>query len=293
MFKPDVVVTSSIMMQKVETVVEMRRVAQDLKARAGRLALVSTMGALHEGHAALIKAAKEASGAVVVSVFTNPLAFGPNEPVATYPKSLEADLELCASLGVDAVFAPSAEEIYPKGFSSYVSEEAVSKSLCGVSRPTHFKGVTTLMVKLLNVIHPTVAVFGQKDYQQVAVVRKMASDLGFDIDLIVVPTVRSADGLALGVRNRELTALQRTEASSLSKALFRGKEMVASGVRSTDRVVAEATHILSQNRRIRIIYIATVDVATMEPMREIIPGRTMLAIAAWIDEIRLIDNIVL
>ena len=281
------------MMQKVETVVEMRRVAQDLKARAGRLALVSTMGALHEGHAALIKAAKEASGAVVVSVFTNPLAFGPNEPVATYPKSLEADLELCASLGVDAVFAPSAEEIYPKGFSSYVSEEAVSKSLCGVSRPTHFKGVTTLMVKLLNVIHPTVAVFGQKDYQQVAVVRKMASDLGFDIDLIVVPTVRSADGLALGVRNRELTALQRTEASSLSKALFRGKEMVASGVRSTDRVVAEATHILSQNRRIRIIYIATVDVATMEPMREIIPGRTMLAIAAWIDEIRLIDNIVL
>ena len=281
------------MMQKVETVVEMRRVAQDLKARAGRLALVSTMGALHEGHAALIKAAKEASGAVVVSVFTNPLAFGPNEPVATYPKSLEADLELCASLGVDAVFAPSAEEIYPKGFSSYVSEEAVSKSLCGVSRPTHFKGVTTLMVKLLNVIRPTVAVFGQKDYQQVAVVRKMASDLGFDIDLIVVPTVRSADGLALGVRNRELTALQRTEASSLSKALFRGKEMVASGVRSTDRVVAEATHILSQNRRIRIIYIATVDVATMEPMREIIPGRTMLAIAAWIDEIRLIDNIVL
>ena len=281
------------MMQKVETVPEMRRLALDLRARVGRVALVSTMGALHEGHAALIKAAKEGAGAVVVSIFTNPLAFGPNEPIATYPKSLDADLALCESLGVDVVFVPSVEEMYPKGFSSYVTEEAVSKSLCGVSRPTHFKGVTTLMVKLLNVIRPSVAVFGQKDYQQVAVIRKMASDLGFDIELIVVPTVRSPDGLALGVRNRELTALQRTEAVSLSKALFRAKEMVASGVRSTDRVVAEATHILSQNRRVRIIYIATVDVGTMEPMRDLVPGRTMLAIAAWVDEVRLIDNIVL
>ena len=280
-------------MQKVESIADMRMLAAQLKAKSGWLALVPTMGALHEGHAALIDAAKTQSGAVVVSIFINPLAFGPNEPLGNYPKSLEADLALCESMGVDAVFIPSVDEIYPKGYSTYVNEEAVSRGLCGPSRPNHFRGVTTLMVKLLNVIHPDVAVFGQKDVQQVAVIRKMAIDLGFELELTVVPTVRAADGLALGVRNLGMTTSQRGEALALSKALFRAKEMVASGVRSTDRVVAEATHILSQHRRVRIIYISTVDIATMEPMREIVPERTMLAIAAWVDEVRLIDNIVL
>ncbi len=280
-------------MQKVESVADMRRVASTLKANQGRLALVPTMGALHEGHAALISAAKEISGAVVVSIFVNPLAFGPNEPIASYPRNLEADLAICEALGVDAVFLPTVEEIYPKGYSTYVTEEAVSRNLCGISRPTHFRGVTTFMLKLLNMIRPDVAVFGQKDVQQVAVLRKMAADLGIEVELAVVPTVRAADGLALGVRNQGMTASMRGEALALSRALFKAKEMVASGVRSTDRVVAEATHILSQHRRVRIIYISTVDIATMEPTREIVPDRTMLAIAAWIDEVRLIDNIVL
>jgi pantoate--beta-alanine ligase len=268
-------------MQKVESISDMRSLAAQLKAKSGWLTLVPTMGALHEGHA------------VVVSIFTNPLAFGPNEPVSAYPKSLEADLALCESMGVDAVFMPTVEEIYPKGYSTYVTEEVVSKNLCGPSRPTHFRGVTTFMVKLLNVIHPDLAVFGQKDVQQVAIIRKMAADLGFNLELTVVPTVRAGDGLALGVRNQGMTPTMRGEALALSRALFRAKEMVASGVRSTDRVVAEATHILSQHRRVRIIYISTVDVTTMEPMREIVPDRTMLAIAAWVDEVRLIDNIIL
>lgn len=280
-------------MQKITTVAEMRTAASAVRAAGKTIALVTTQGALHTGQEALIRAAAARADVVVVSIFVNPPQFAPNELVANYPRSLDEDLALCERCGAAIVFAPATEEIYPRGFSTYITEEFLSKPLCGQSRPTHFRGVATLMAKFFNVIHPHFAYFGQKTAQRAAVTRKMAADLHFDVEVVVVPTARDADGLAAGVRNREFTASQRLEALALSKALRKAKEMFDSGVRSPDRLIAEATHILSQHRRVRIIYIAIVDIMTMEPVREVAPGRAMLAIAAWVDEARLIDNVVL
>jgi len=280
-------------MQKIVTVSEMRALAAQLKAEGRSIALVATQGALHAGQEALIRAAGERADVVVVSVFVNPLQFGPNEPLAHYPRRFEADLALCEAAGADVVFAPAPEEIYPRGYSTYVTEDVTSRVLCGPSRPTHFRGVTTLMAKLFNLIRPDFAFFGQKTAQRAAVVRKMAGDLGFDVEVVVVPTAREADGLAAGVRNTEFTASQRQEALAIHAALKKAKEMVDAGVRSPDRLIAEATHIMGQRRRVRVIYVTIVDVATMETVREVVPGRTLLAIAVWVDEVRLIDNVVL
>ncbi len=280
-------------MEKVETVEKMRALSARLRTRKGGLSLVSTMGALHAGHEALIAAAVSAGGAVVVSVFANPLSFGSNENIGDFPRSLEADLARCARLGVSAVFAPAVEEIYPKGFSTYVTEERVSKPLCGISRPSHFRGVATFAAKLLNIVGPSRLYLGQKDAQHVAVLRKVAADLNYDVEIVVVPTVREADGLAAAVPNADLTPGQRQEALSLGKSLRRVKEMVDNGVLSTDRLVAEATHILGQHRRVRLIYASIVDRDTMEAVREVVPDQTLLCLAAWLDEVRLTDNVVL
>lgn len=280
-------------MQKLTTVSEMRTAAAALKAQGRSIALVATQGALHAGQEALIRAATQKADVVVVSIFVNPLQFGPNEVLANYPRSFDADLKLCEASGAHLVFAPTTEEMYPRGYSTYVGEEGTAKPLCGLSRPTHFRGVTTMMAKLFNIIRPDCAIFGQKSAQRAAVVRKMAADLHFSVDIILVPTVRESDGLAAGVRNREFTASQRAAALALHEALIRAKQMADSGVRNPDRLIAEATHILSQHRRVRVIYVTIVNNHTMEPMREVEPGRSMLAIAAWVDEIRLIDNVVL
>jgi pantoate--beta-alanine ligase len=280
-------------METIDTVPSMRALAGKLRTKKGALTLVPTMGALHAGHEALIRAAVAAGAPVVVTLFVNPLSFGASENYAGYPRSREADLALCGRLGVAAVFAPSADEIYPRGFSTYVSEEAVSRTLCGVSRPTHFRGVATLMAKLFNIVGPDRVFVGQKDAQHAAVIRKVAADLNYKVELVVVPTVREADGLAAGVRNGELTPVLRQEALAISAALRKAGEMVEGGVRSNDRLIAEATHILGKNNRVRVIYVLIVDSATMEPIREVVPGRTLMCIAAWVNEIRLTDNAVL
>ncbi len=280
-------------MEIINTVAQMRSLAVQWKLERKTIALVATQGALHAGQEALIRAAKERAEVVVVSVFVNPLQFGPNELTAKYPRSFEKDVALCERCGATVVFAPAAEEIYPRGYSTYVMEETTSRLLCGPSRPTHFRGVTTLMAKFFNIMRPDVAVFGQKSVQRASVVKKMAADLDFGVEIVVVPTVREADGLAAGIRNVEFTTSQRQEALGIYAALKRAQEMAAAGVRSPDRIVAEATHILGDRRRLRIIYICVIDRETMEPMREVISGRSMLAIAAWVDEVRVIDNAVL
>jgi pantoate--beta-alanine ligase len=280
-------------MQTIESVSNMRALASRLRTSKGGLSLVPTMGALHSGHEALIGAAVAAGRPVVVSIFVNPLSFGSNENFAGYPRSLEADVALCSRLGADAVFAPATDEIYPRGYSTYVTEEVVSKPLCGVSRPTHFRGVTTFVAKLLNILGPSHVFVGQRDAQHVAVLRKMSADLNYSVEFVVSPVVREADGLVVTVRNRNLTQALRQEALSISKALVRAKEMVDSGVRSTDRLVAEVTHILGRHHRVRIIYASIVDPVTMETLREVVPGRTLLCIAAWVDEVRLTDNALL
>lgn len=280
-------------MQKIATVSEMRSLAAQFNAQGKKIALVATQGALHTGQEALIRAAAQRAEVVVVSIFVNPLQFGPNEVIAKYPRSLEGDLALCEACGADVIFAPSLEEMYPRGYSTYVAEDITSKPLCGISRPTHFRGVTTMMANLLNLIRPDCVFYGQKTAQRAAVVKKMTVDLHFDVEILVVPTVRESDGLAAGVHNRDFTSSQRTEALALYRALQRAKEMADAGVKSPDRLIAEATHILSQHRRVRVIYVTLVDRETMEPQREVVAGRSMLAIAAWVDEVRLIDNIVL
>jgi len=271
----------------------MRAAAAQLKAQGKTVALVPTMGALHAGQEALIRAAVAKADFVIVSLFVNPLQFGPNEVIANYPRSLPEDLQLCDTCGAHIAFLPTVAEMYPRGYSTFVVEEQMARALCGPSRPTHYRGVTTMMANFFNLIHPDYAYFGQKSAQRAAVVRKMASDLHFAVEIVVVPTVREADGLAAGVSNRGFTTSQRAEALALSKALKKVKEMTDAGVRNPDRLIAEATHILSQHRRVRIIYVAIVDAMTLEAAREATAGKTMMAIAAWVDEVRLIDNIML
>jgi pantoate--beta-alanine ligase len=280
-------------MQKIEAVHEMRSVAAQFQKTGKTVALVATSGALHAGHAALIATAEERADIVVVSVFVNPLAFGSSENLSAYPRRADVDVKFCEDLQVDVVFMPTAEEMFPRGFSTFVTEEVISKPLCGISRPTYFRGVTTGLAKLLNIVRPDVVVTGQRDAQQAAVVRKMIDDLCFGAEVVVTPIVRESDGLAFTVRNRELSPGQRQEALAIYGALVQAQEMVAQGVRSTDRIIAEVTHLLGERRRIRMIYVSMVDPVTMDPLREIVPGKTLLAIAAWIDEVRLIDNVAL
>jgi pantoate--beta-alanine ligase len=280
-------------MKKIESIAEMVAFAAELRAAGKTIGLVPTMGALHAGQEALMRTATVKADAVIVSLFVNPLQFGPSEVAAKYPRSLAADLKLCEAAGADCVFVPAEEEMFPRGYSTFVTEEIIAKPLCGPSRPTHFRGVSTVMVKLFTIIRPHFAFFGQKTAQQAAVVRKVSADLNLGVEIVMVPTVRELDGLAVGVRNRELTPSERNDALAISEALSKAKEMVEGGVRSTDRIVAEATHILGERRRIRLIYASLVDWQTMEPAREVIPGKTLLAIAVWVDEIRLIDNVIL
>jgi len=280
-------------MQVITSVFEMQSLALSLGAKGRLIGLVPTMGALHAGHLSLIEAARGKCDTVVVSIFVNPLQFSPSEDPAKYPRTPEADLALCEQAGADVVFMPSVDEIYPKGYSTHVTEEFISKPLCGVSRPNHFRGLLTMIAKLLNIVQPDTAFFGQKDAQQAAVVKKMVNDLHFCTDIVVCPTVREADGLAYSVKNPQLENFQREDATFIHKALVQAKQMVDAGTRSTDRIVAEATHLLGTRRRIRVIYISVVDRCTMEASREVIPGKNMMVIAAWVDEHRLVDNILL
>ena len=280
-------------MQTIQSVNEMQSHAIGLRSSGRLIGLVPTMGSLHEGHLQLVDIAKERADKVIVSIFVNPTQFGPSEDFAKYPRVLEADLEKCRERGVDIVFAPSAEEIYPKGYSTYVDEESLSSGLCGVSRPNHFRGVTTVCLKLFNITRPDIAVFGQKDAQQCAVIKKMIADLNVPTEVVVGPIHRDPDGLATSSRNAYLTDTQREAALTISKSLFTAQKMVQDGIRSVDRVMAEIIHTLSLSRRVRVIYVQIVDRETMEPMREVVPGKCIACVAAWVDQVRLIDNIAL
>jgi len=277
-------------MQKIEKIDAMREAAGALRQGGRRLALVPTLGALHAGHASLIRLAQTKADAVVVSTFVNPLQFGPSEDLSRYPRTAAPDAALCEQEKVEVLFAPTAEEMFPRGFSTLLQEDAVSKPLCGVARPALFRGVLTCWLKLFNIVQPAVVVLGEKDAQQVAVVRKVAADLLLPLEIVSGPTVRDADGLAVSARNRYLTPNQREEALAVFSALRKAKEMVEAGIKSPDRLVAEVTHLIAAKRRLRMIYIAVVDRHTMEPLREVVPGQCLLAISFWVDEVRLTDN---
>lgn len=255
---------------------------------ASPIVLVPTMGALHAGHSALIDAARERagkSGTVVVSIFVNPTQFGPNEDFAKYPRTQEADLARCAAHGADAVFMPSAAEMYPQGDSTIVDETVLSRGLCGDARPGHFRGVCTVVAKLFNIVRPDAAVFGEKDYQQLGVIRRMVRDLFFGIEIIGHPTVREPDGLAMSSRNRYLSAQDRELARHFPAALSQ-----AAHGHSSSEIVTEATRLIETGTGAAPQYVALVDAETLEPA-ESLDRPAVLAAAVKIGETRLIDNV--
>ena len=256
-----------------------------------KVGFVPTMGYLHEGHLSLIDLIREQSDQLIVSIFVNPTQFGVGEDLEKYPRDMERDLALCESRKVDLVFAPSIEDIYPPDASTFVGEEKVSSGLCGQARPTHFKGVTTICAKLFNLCRPQWVALGQKDAQQVVVLKRMIRDLHLPIEVVIGPTLREPDGLAMSSRNTCLNERQRKDALLINQSLLAGESLVKEkGVRNVDRVKAEVMTVLREGSLLRVNYAEVVNRETMELENEIEPGRSMLVVAAWVDSIRLIDN---
>ncbi len=259
--------------------------------RAGRtIGLVPTMGALHAGHGRLIELAREQCEAVVASVFVNPIQFNQAQDFERYPRPLEEDLRFCSERGVDLVFAPADREMYPCPQLTFVDVERVTERLCGATRPGHFRGVTTVVTKLLNIVQPQRAYFGEKDAQQLAAIRRMVFDLNLPVEIVPVPTVREPDGLALSSRNRHLSAEERRIAPALYRALEEAREMIGSGLGDFSEVRRRALQKLADYPQIQVEYFEIVDADTMQPV-ERIGGPVRVAVAAWLGATRLIDNI--
>jgi pantoate--beta-alanine ligase len=256
-----------------------------------KVGFVPTMGYLHEGHLSLIDLIREQSDQLIVSIFVNPTQFGVGEDLEKYPRDMERDLALCESRKVDLVFAPSIEDIYPPDASTFVGEEKVSTGLCGQARPTHFKGVTTICAKLFNLCRPQWVALGQKDAQQVVVLKRMIRDLHLPIEVVIGPTLREPDGLAMSSRNNYLNERQRKDALLINQSLLAGESLVKEkGVRNVDRIKAEVMTVLREGSLLRVNYAEVVNRETMGLENEIELGRSMLVVAAWVDSIRLIDN---
>ncbi len=284
-------------MRILHTVAELRQWSRALRSATRKdggtlIGLVPSMGALHAGHASLIRAAKASCGHVALSIFVNPTQFGPNEDYARYPRTLEADCALAQAEGADVVFAPTVEELYPAGAATFVDVEGLSNRLDGASRPGHFRGVATVVAKLLIAAEPDRAFFGQKDAAQVAVLRRMVADLRLPAEIVVCPIVRESDGLALSSRNLYLSPAERAQALTLSRVIRQTETLVASGERRAGALVEAARRLFASVPEVRIDYVAAVDWATLEPVEVAGPG-TLFAVAAWVGPTRLIDNAIL
>jgi len=284
-------------MEVLHTVAELRQWSRSFRnaARAGggkTIGLVPTMGALHAGHASLIRAAKASTGHVAVSIFVNPTQFGPNEDYARYPRTFEADCSLAQAEGADVIFAPPVDELYPAGAATFVEVEGLSNRLDGASRPGHFRGVATVLAKLLIAAEPDRAFFGQKDAAQVAVLRRMVADLRLPAEIVVCPIVREPDGLALSSRNRYLSPAQRAQALVLSRAIRQAEALAAAGERQASKLIEAARQTFAAVPEVRIDYIEVVDWTTLEPAEVAAPG-TLFAVAAYVGPTRLIDNAIM
>jgi pantoate--beta-alanine ligase len=258
----------------------------------GKIGLVPTMGYLHEGHLSLIQRAKEECDKVVVSIFVNPTQFGANEDLSSYPRDLERDLNLIEPLGVDLVWNPTPEIMYPAGYQTWVQVETMTRPLEGAMRPTHFKGVTTVVAKLFNAVQPHKAFFGQKDAQQAAVIRQMVQDLNFPIEIVVCPTVREADGLAMSSRNKYLEGDDRKAATILFRALNETKRLCDAGEQNAEILRRNMKDVLESEPRAQTQYVSCADYETLEEL-DLVTGKTLLSTAVMVGKTRLIDNIVL
>lgn len=270
----------------------MQREALDLRRAGRRIGLVPTMGALHEGHLSLVRLAREHADVVVVSIFVNPTQFGPAEDLAKYPRDFERDEKRCREAGADIVFYPSAGDVYAPGHSAWVSEDKLSAGLCGRSRPGHFRGVCTVVAKLFNLVLPDVAVFGEKDGQQLRVIERMVRDLNFPVRIVRGPTVREPDGLAMSSRNRFLSPDERRQALCLRRALDRAEELYRGGERGADRIAAAMHDVIAREPAARADYVEIVDDATLEPVTRL-ERPALVALAVFVGKTRLIDNTVL
>lgn len=269
---------------------EIRAFVKKNRAEGKTVALVPTMGFLHEGHASLIKRAHEENDIVVVSVFVNPTQFGPNEDYEAYPRDIEKDSALCEKMGASIIFHPTPEVMYPGNYTS-VSIKTLSENLCGLSRPVHFGGVCTVVSKLFNIVTPDRAYFGQKDAQQLAIIKQMVKDLNFDIEIVGCPIVREADGLAKSSRNTYLSEEERKAALVLSKAVFKGQELVNNGLTDATELVNKMKAVIEPEPLAKIEYIKVVDGLTMQDISEI-KKPTLIAMAVFIGKTRLIDNFI-
>lgn len=273
------------------TIAEVRTWRRALRKDGRTIGLVPTMGALHEGHLSLVRAARSQCDAVAVSIFVNPTQFGPAEDLDRYPRPFEDDCRLLEAEGVELLFAPLAEEMYPSGATTFVLVEGVSERLDGASRPGHFRGVATVVAKLFNIVAPDKVFFGQKDAAQVAVLKKMVCDLNFNLAMVVCPTMREPDGLAMSSRNRYLSPEERSQALALYRALQRVEQRVSAGEVKSAELVAAVREILAEEPAVRVDYIAAVDPKTLKDVTDV-SGGALIAVAAFVGTTRLIDNLV-
>jgi len=278
-------------MEVVHTIPELRAAVARARQAGQTIGFVPTMGCLHEGHLSLIRRAKEEAAFVVVSIFVNPTQFGPNEDFSKYPRTFEDDRRGCQAAGADLIFAPTAADFYPAGASTWVDVEGVSARLCGEFRPGHFRGVATVVAMLFNAVQADVVVFGRKDLQQLAVIRRMARDLDLPVRIVAAPTEREADGLAMSSRNRYLSPDDRTRAGVIPESLRRAQALVAAGERSAQALVAAIRAQLGGEPSLRLQYLEVVDADSLRPVAAIQPGRAVLAFAGFLGETRLIDNV--
>ncbi len=279
------------MTQTLRTIHEIREYVRGCRRQDHKVGFVPTMGAFHLGHLSLMRQARKDCEAVIVSIFVNPLQFSAGEDYDQYPRRLDHDLKMAASEQVGVLFAPEVAEIYPKGFDTHIDqgESGLPSKLCGRFRPGHFRGVMTVVGKLFSIVRPDVAYFGQKDYQQYLLLRRMSIDLNLDVDVRLMPTVREEDGLAMSSRNVYLGPKQRKDATCLYEALRRAEDRIANGESSAARVMAEMKRVIHRVKGSKIDYLAVVNSETLEPLREI-KGKTLIALAVRIGKARLIDN---
>ncbi len=279
-------------MQIISGVGDMQASADEARRQGRRIALVPTMGFLHQGHLSLMQEGRRRGDILVVSIFVNPTQFGVGEDYEAYPRDMERDQELARQAGVDSIFAPSAREMYPAHYQSYVNVEEVTRHLCGASRPTHFRGVTTVVCKLFNIVKPHTAIFGEKDFQQLVVIKRMVTDLNLDVEIVGMPTYREADGLAMSSRNSYLTPPERTAALCISRALKGVAALFGQGERSAEKIVQAARNIISAEPLAGVDYITLCDTEDLKDLEQV-DREAVLAVAVKIGKTRLIDNLVL
>ncbi|MCM8781348.1 MAG: pantoate--beta-alanine ligase [Candidatus Omnitrophica bacterium] len=279
-------------MRIIRNIKQMQRISREMKKYGYTIGFVPTMGALHQGHISLIRQARKENNKVVVSIFVNPIQFGPQEDFHKYPRNLKQDAKICKQEGVDIIFYPQAKDMYPKGYRTYVTVEELSDVLCGKFRPGHFKGVATVVTKLFNIVGADCAYFGQKDAQQAIIIKRMSQDLNISIRIKVMPTVRCRDGLAMSSRNKYLNQEERKDATVLYQALCLAKSMVDDGIRNTKTIIAKIQNLISQKKSARVQYISIVDLDNLKPIEEI-KSRALLALAVYIGKTRLIDNTII